>query len=513
MNALVLLVCSPARQPLLRPVVEAFCTQVTEVTLEPKLLTSAEAAFKAAFNGCALLIVDADLPELAGSQLSQLLKADAQLQHIPLVLLQPEEQAHSLWLANAKPDALVCERNWTHEGEAVLLGLKPLILQGLASRPAPTLQRASQGASQSNGVSSLTPLLMQRLSETLVQSHIHQSFQRYEALTGNLQQWMPFVFSTVEGLVEYDVMGLCVFGSSLYEATLTLQSANEQVFPQALYDDLVRRHHELLEQLRTQNSPNGKPPEGYPKVQILSEVHSDPEDPFAPYKGLETEPSVQLISQNGQALGSLLLYAQQPKPYDQLFPLGLVRQSLATSLQLHRLYAQQQALAVRDGLTSLWNHQQCMEHLQREFQRAERYELTLSVAVIDIVELAVFNEQWGSRSGNDLLRLVASLIQQAFRESDIVARFSGSTFMVLMPETEQAEAEVACERLKQSAAKSPLLSQGQRLAYQLCMGVASLDLEAHAQATDLLLTARQAPAAGKTSLERGSNSTCRTYSH
>lgn len=110
-------------------------------------------------------------------------------------------------------------------------------------------------------------------------------------------------------------------------------------------------------------------------------------------------------------------------------------------------------LAVRDGLTGLFNHRYLMEHLDIEVARAERYERAFGVVYVDIDELKHVNDRFGAATGDEVLVRTARLVQSdgsALRRSDFAARYGGDEFMLLLSETDVDGALLKAERIRRS---------------------------------------------------------------
>jgi diguanylate cyclase (GGDEF)-like protein len=92
-------------------------------------------------------------------------------------------------------------------------------------------------------------------------------------------------------------------------------------------------------------------------------------------------------------------------------------------------------LAVRDGLTSLFNRRAFDNRLADEVQRAMRYQRPLSLLMIDIDHFKLYNDQHGHPQGDALLRELSTLFLSCVRSTDFVARYGGEEFVVILPET------------------------------------------------------------------------------
>lgn len=122
-------------------------------------------------------------------------------------------------------------------------------------------------------------------------------------------------------------------------------------------------------------------------------------------------------------------------------------QELIQGLEVERNEAQKSAQT--DGLTSLANRKQFDETLAREFLREERSQKPLALIMLDLDHFKRFNDRYGHVAGDECLRRVAAALQTALRRvPDLVARFGGEEFVVILPDTTMNGATVVAERLR-----------------------------------------------------------------
>ena len=121
-------------------------------------------------------------------------------------------------------------------------------------------------------------------------------------------------------------------------------------------------------------------------------------------------------------------------------------------------------LAITDGLTDVYNHRYFYERLAQEVARAVRYELPLSLLMLDIDDFKLFNDQFGHRAGDDALRDLASLLNAQTRQNvDLVARYGGEEFAIILPSTGLVGAVTVGERLRSTIAENgPALGESGR---------------------------------------------------
>ncbi len=104
-------------------------------------------------------------------------------------------------------------------------------------------------------------------------------------------------------------------------------------------------------------------------------------------------------------------------------------------------------MAIRDGLTKLYNHRHFYSRLDEEFSRASRYNLPLSLIVFDIDNFKQINDTYGHTSGDKVLQQIGQLMKKVARESDIPARYGGEEFAVILPNTPSAGGQEVAARL------------------------------------------------------------------
>ncbi len=130
--------------------------------------------------------------------------------------------------------------------------------------------------------------------------------------------------------------------------------------------------------------------------------------------------------------------------------LQLVARHIALWLTNSAVLRRLRELAITDGLTGVYNHRYFQDRLELELQRAIRYERPVSVIMLDLNHFKRYNDVLGHQQGDTALRLTAATIQRIVRRVDVVARYGGDEFAVILPETGALQALVAANRIHQA---------------------------------------------------------------
>ncbi|HTY99399.1 MAG TPA: diguanylate cyclase [Rhodocyclaceae bacterium] len=141
--------------------------------------------------------------------------------------------------------------------------------------------------------------------------------------------------------------------------------------------------------------------------------------------------------------------------------------------EIRQLQSALQDQATRDALTGLYNRRYLDETLERELARAHRERAPLSLVMIDLDHFKEINDTYGHRAGDEMLRMMARLLQADVRHEDVPCRYGGEEFLILLPKMTAAAAHDKAERWRDALARMSLPFDGQILRMTASIGVAS----------------------------------------
>jgi len=172
------------------------------------------------------------------------------------------------------------------------------------------------------------------------------------------------------------------------------------------------------------------------------------------YEDAQSRISIPMISY-GQPLGLLVLSSRERNffAHTEMQPLESVADIFASAIQ-NALYVQRvKQLAYLDGLTGIFNRRYFETRITEEIERARRYGTDLALIMVDVDKFKSLNDEFGHLLGDEVLRQVSSLLSRQIRKSDVVCRYGGEEFVVLLPQTTPEQALHVAEKLRLAVAE------------------------------------------------------------
>jgi len=176
-----------------------------------------------------------------------------------------------------------------------------------------------------------------------------------------------------------------------------------------------------------------------------------------------------------------------------------IADNAALAIRNAQLFERMRELSTHDELTGLANRRLLRTHLDREIDRARRFQKSFSLLLIDIDHFKYLNDRHGHPAGDAALREVSSLLTSHVRKVDMVARVGGEEFMVLLPRTDTKDAGLVAEKLRSALQRHGFVGGADQPsgALTVSIGVTELDATDDEHGDSLVARADQALYAAK----------------
>ncbi len=143
----------------------------------------------------------------------------------------------------------------------------------------------------------------------------------------------------------------------------------------------------------------------------------------------------------------------------------------ALTIDNAKLFAKVEEMALRDTLTGLYNRRYFLQILEYELNRSKRYRQPLSLIFLDIDHFKSINDTYGHSMGDQFLKQISQKLSSLFRTTDLVARYAGDEFVVILPSTPKEGAMILAQRIQQILGNYQMMVRGRTLQTSVSIGV------------------------------------------
>ncbi|MBZ0113041.1 MAG: diguanylate cyclase [Thermoanaerobaculia bacterium] len=427
----------------------------------------AEGAVTALQEQPEVVVTDLEMPVMDGFQLARLLKSDPASADIPVLLMTSYADAAS--------------RFWGRETGANEYLLKSEVQEKLADAVRSLRESSPLDPNRSVVDAPRTPFevlarigrhLDARLQEAVLVNRLLQRGVEAE----DLEAAAHVVLDIVSELVDSWALALLVVepaGSVIFlRSDLPASSAESRALVESMRSALEVPPDEVVEQVVW--------PAGSLSAVVPSELEGQAVDSAA------DPDSIHLSLRGGRAL--LTMLPRKPLRADgrERRLLEALKSQLTLVLDNARLEQRLRELSMVDGLTRLLNRRTVHRRLVEELERSRRYDQPLSLMLCDLDHFKNINDTHGHLAGDAVLKVVADLFRAHARSVDIVGRFGGEEFVLILPNVQKAQAIQAAHRLLTAMCSDRVVTRGGvEISFTASFGVASVE-ELQTVTTDAL---------------------------
>ncbi|HEY9678084.1 MAG TPA: GGDEF domain-containing response regulator [Drouetiella sp.] len=384
-------------------------------------------------QGADIVIASTSLQDLSGYQLSCLIKSNDRTSRLPILLIKgASAEQDEFWRTAALPDALL-EPEELKDVKAVVEQIDILIKAakeaGWKTSMVKNLLVPSRTFSSHNLINSYAGLLDDLLIERLVT-------RLTRSMTGLVEPKKRFVdayFASINQLFSPDVLGIVIANpDSPWAAFQLAPGLNKEAFDQlvAKIAKQLSVPRDLALDVRGEFDEKGRGFGEFELLPVSGEKTGTGALVFASYQK-------KTFNATSKAFMSQLQLQMQP-----------VIQLLLAKQEIEVLHSREAYRASIDPLTGLYNLEFLLGFLQQQLLFSFRQRLAVGMAIIDIDNFASLNEEFGYETGDTVISTIANRLMNITRSSDLIARYGGDEFAVVLPNTEIAGVKVLAEKVR-----------------------------------------------------------------
>lgn len=175
----------------------------------------------------------------------------------------------------------------------------------------------------------------------------------------------------------------------------------------------------------------------------------------------------------GSSQGVVVLALNQRFSSESEYGFSMCLENLTLALRNAVTYEQLQKLAANDPLTGIYNRRFGLMRLKEEFSRALRVQVPIGVLMFDIDHFKSVNDTYGHTVGDKIIVSVARIAKAALREGDILLRYGGEEFLIIMPGASIHDSEFVAQRVRRMIEEAKTTAGGQQIGVTVSIGAAS----------------------------------------
>lgn len=362
-----------------------------------------------------LIISDINLPELNGYQFCRLIKNEDATSSIPVILLTSLGQKQ--------------DRFWGLKAGADRYIVKDSSMDALLKEVNALIDEKKDKAGRKPAKSAIADI-----KDAAIMSKVNDLFDKLlfeSTIMGEIKNLSTFINDRQRLLDEFFKIMAVLFDSKT--SGLLIASEDNTV----LYLDLKEAmlSNENIKTVKDFCSDNIK-------IEIVGGMEYNNKKNHMPYS-INSGLNIQK-----ERLGNIFLFNDKKYNINNRNTLSLVGKELAVVIKLMLLYEENERLSITDGLTKAYNRRYFNMQIEKEFEKAKRYNSKLTLIMLDIDHFKVLNDAYGHQQGDMVLIHLARILKENMRNIDFIARYGGEEFAILMSGADKKEGAIVAEKLR-----------------------------------------------------------------
>ncbi len=381
------------------------------------------------------VIAAVKLPDMTGCELSALLRSSRATETLPIILVAEKGDEKDFWFRAAQPSAVVDYREVEFDEAKTLTTLKKLLDE--AAKKAPPFDKVDDSAVVSGEYSGSDLIRSQRnlISGLLVDRAVATYCRGLIESMDDRVEFMRRFFTFLEKTFQADLIGLIFndpvapWGMYQVKPTVARSSFEENVLNAAKIVEMRANQRMIVSCDLQEKGTEVK------VTEVLCIRMGGPQVVGALLLGWPTGQG-DLDDLSKETLGQLKLHMQS------------VMRVLQHRQEVQALQQQQQYWSSTDQITGLYNLEFLMGFLNQQLLFSNRHGLPVGVIIVDVDNFLQFNTNLGTEIGDRVLQNVAQKLSTIVRSSDLVARYAGDQFAVVLPNSDLEGAKLVGEKLR-----------------------------------------------------------------
>ena len=412
-------------------------------------------------SGGSILVLGDQLPDITGFQLSCLLKSTSVTSALPVVIVSSAGD-DSFWSRASLADSVLKRRQVEQNEQDSVKLIKKLAESRSASAVTPEQIDNEPVITGVYCGGDLIKSFRELLNGLLAERLVRYFTRRLSGTVHDKAEFTTEFFDLLSRLFKPDVAGIILLGPAPWSVYHGSKSINEDIFA-TLVNNATRN------------------------LGLETQVPADFYGEALDKKGAKLQKArvLHVPSPDGTNLGAILIGWTDDKAIDNVLKTALehlkdqmvpVMQLLIEKERYVALEAQASYWTMVDPISGLYNMEFFMGYLQQQLLFSQRQQLDVGLCIIDVDGFSGLSAQYGSETGNLLLKTLAERLSACIRSSDLMARYSGDQFVVVLPNTDVQGAAILAEKLRSEAEKlNPSEQRGKSPRVTISVGCAQFN--------------------------------------